>query len=337
MPLIPILDLEGKVQVNDKTRLDASKSFATKGTTAITALTIKPGESASAISVFSATVADRYLDWAFTSASTDIDATNNKIYIEVSNTVYTGTITSGTYTFSALASEIQTQLNTLTALVFTVSLDENDKLTVAADGKFKILASKPLANLWKQVGFEADSSASMSVLGNRIEYGVKKITVSVDITPTAPETKSFYQKVFTVEGDGLFSVDQDIIQQEPEIMKWVVKGRASFLDMHRRSQELILDWLYQNNYTDINGNRLKKYALIDKQSVRLWSAFQALYLIFMGLQNANDDVFKEKAQYYEKLMLNARNQALLEIDIDGDGDGDEKFKPSSWSGSVIRR
>jgi hypothetical protein len=51
----------------------------------------------------------------------------------------------------------------------------------------------------------------------------------------------------------------------------------------------------------------------------MWSTYLALKLFFAGVQNATDDVFKRKASYYEKLEIEARDRAVLNLDLDGDG------------------
>jgi hypothetical protein len=56
---------EDLVQVNDKTRIDVSKSFVSGSS--ITGITIKPSEDDVAISVFNANQERWYLDWAYSS------------------------------------------------------------------------------------------------------------------------------------------------------------------------------------------------------------------------------------------------------------------------------
>ena len=50
MPLFPALDIEEKVQENDKTRLNASKSFVSGGTT-LALIKIKPSAAESYVQV----------------------------------------------------------------------------------------------------------------------------------------------------------------------------------------------------------------------------------------------------------------------------------------------
>jgi hypothetical protein len=65
MSIFPNLIAETTVQVNDRLRLDASKSFASKDEAAITAVEIEPEAAAGFISVFSTKQNDWFLDWEY--------------------------------------------------------------------------------------------------------------------------------------------------------------------------------------------------------------------------------------------------------------------------------
>jgi len=64
--IFPILELETQLQVNDKTRLDAEKSFISPDEAAITLVEIEPEASAGFIDVTSS----RYLDWQYATDGT---------------------------------------------------------------------------------------------------------------------------------------------------------------------------------------------------------------------------------------------------------------------------
>ena len=70
--IFPSLTLEKVVQIEDKLRFDASKSFVSKGavTETITDVLIQPEASESFISVFDADSDKWYLDWAYTTDGT---------------------------------------------------------------------------------------------------------------------------------------------------------------------------------------------------------------------------------------------------------------------------
>lgn len=63
--IFPHLELEATVQVDDKTRLSASKSFIDKAEAAITLVEIQPSAADSFIDVTGSTADDWYLDWSY--------------------------------------------------------------------------------------------------------------------------------------------------------------------------------------------------------------------------------------------------------------------------------
>lgn len=214
MAIFPILEVEPTVQVDDKVRLNAAKSFVTQDESAISAIKIDPTGSAGFITVTD----DEYLDWSYSA--------------------------SGTY---------------------------NIKLRVEA------------------------GAASASA----------QITKAVSIVTSA--------------SDHLFSTDQDLKLHEPDILKWVEDGRASFLNVHRRAQTIIIKWLDKEGYTDVNGDPFTKAAIVDIEEVKQWSTYLALRLIFEGLSNAVDDLFWSKSKIYKGREVEWRDRALLRLDTDGDG------------------
>lgn len=338
MPKIGILDFEDKIQVSDKTRFDASKSFVTPDGLALSNVEIRPGLDGSFITVWNTNAKQRFLDWAWSSQNFDIDSTNNKIYFQVGSTEYTATLTGGSYSFSTLKTEIATALNAAFSGTYSVTSDEKNRLKISLSGqKIKIFASKGSENVMLDLGFNEDTELKNEVIGKPVEYGVKSITVRLSDAAPSSSTFTFYQKVYTKQSDALFSGDQDLIGNEYDIMKYVPQGRSSFLNVHRRAQNMILEFLDQNGYADSGGNKFDKYAIVDISEASAWSKYLALELIFREFNNAKDDVFIEKAKHYEKLALNARNRAILRLDVDGDGKADTDSSPSTWSADMVRK
>jgi hypothetical protein len=217
MAIFPHLELEQTVQVNDKTRLSATKSFISKGESAITLVEIEPftGSGFITVSGTGLTFKDWYLDWEY---STD---------------------------------------------------------------------------------------------------GNKTVTVRIT-TAGAPVTESKTISVVTEADDKLFSKDSDLTVHESDVLQYVPVGKNSYLNVHRRSQGLILDYLDQKGYIDTNGNRLTKSAVVDIQEVKEWSTFMTLKLIYQQLKKTPDDFFDSKMKTFESLELAARSRAALRLDLDGD-------------------
>jgi hypothetical protein len=160
------------------------------------------------------------------------------------------------------------------------------------------------------------------------------VRVTTDGDPT---TKTITITVISNDDDKLFSDDSLLISHEPDILKWLMDGKSSFNNIHRRSQELILAWLDEKGYVDVYGNKYTKEAIVDIDEVKQWSTFMTLRLIFESLSNAIDDIFSQKAKKYQILEFQARSRAVLRIDIDGDGIVDTGEQLSISSGVVLRR
>lgn len=332
MSIFALLDYEKEVQIEDKTRLDASKCFVAKGQDAITTLTITAGVGASAVSVFDADEYERYLDWVYESLAFDIDSTNNALIFNEGGSDLTATITSGNYTLSSLAAEIKTQMDAAGANTYTVTVSADNEITISATGSFKLVECELLS----QLSFEIDGIASTSVQSDVVEYGVRKITVAVG-NGTVSDSKVFYQKVYSEAGDRLFCTDQDLTAHESDLMKWVRSGRSSFKDQIRRSQKLIIAWLDEKGYVNAYNEKFDKWDIADLEEVKQWSIFMTLRLIMQSISNQTDDVFDKKAAMYSKLEEAARQRAILRIDVNKDGIVDDYEGPAIASGSLFRR
>ncbi len=340
MAQFPILELEPEVQINDKTRFNAAKTFVSKGSTALTTMTVTPGVGETPISVFVANQpAQWFADWAFTSWKIDIDSSNNKIDFKESGAELTATLTSGSYTITQLATEIGSALTAAGSQVYTVTVNNNDEITISAPASFLLLlisGSNRNQSILPQIGFEEMTAFSFSQKSDRVEYLTRKITLTVgDGTTTTALDK--YIKVYSVEGDRLFSSDADLVAHEPDILQWIVAGRASFLDFHRRAQRLIFGWMDKNGYVDIFQEKYDKFDIQDKEELRLWSTHLCLKTIFESFKNASDDVFQQKREYYSKEEQFYRNRLVLRIDTDGNGKVEDTEFLTISSGNLIRQ
>ncbi len=143
--------------------------------------------------------------------------------------------------------------------------------------------------------------------------------------------------VLTEASDGLFSTDQDLKTNEPDILKWVEAGRNTFKNMHRRAQELMMDYLRREGFRDVNGAAFTKTAIVNTEEVRQWSTFLTLRLIFSGLSNGIDDVFLDKSKGYKGQEVAWRKNVLLQLDTDGDGVVDTQEGIDTAYAHVARR
>lgn len=332
MSIFALLNFEKELQLEDKTRLDSSTSFASKAASDITSLTIAPGIGVTAVDVYDPDPTERYLDWVYESLVFDIDSTNNELLFNEGAATLTATLTGGAYTISTLATEIELQMEAAGANTYTVTVSDDNEITIAGSGSFELEACEILS----QLSFEITGIASASQQSDVVEYGMRKIAVVVG-NGSVSDTKYFYQKVYTSAGDRLFCSDQDLTAHEPDLMKWVPQGRSSFKDVIRRSQKLIVAWMDEKGYVNAYGNKFDKWDLVDLEEVRQWSIFQTLKLIMQGISNQTDDVFDRKAKEYSKFEEAARQRAILRIDVNKDGVVDTTEGASISSGSLFRR
>ena len=149
--------------------------------------------------------------------------------------------------------------------------------------------------------------------------GTKTITLRVT-TDGSPVTFTKDIEVITEANDKLFSNDNDLKQHETSILKYLPKGKSSYNYVHRNAQNEILEQLYKDGYTDIDGNKFTKDSVVDIEEFRMWSKFMVLRMIFRDLSNAIDDIYDKKSLMYENSEHVWRTKAILKIDIDGDGD-----------------
>jgi hypothetical protein len=317
--IISILHAEKKVQLKDLTRFDASKSVLVKGSVdAINSVKIKAGADGTDIEVFNAQPKNWFVDFAFSEYKFDVDATNSKLTFEMNGTKYNTDVVAGTYSLADLLTAMKAAIELIASpLVVSFSVDERNRITITPSPALKILPKTSSMDLFQHLGFSEDGQ----LVGAPVEYGIRKVTLTV-ASASESATAVEYLQVYTKEGDALFSEDADLVGFENDIMKWLPAGRGTFLDLHRKAQQSILDWTDRKGYRDDNGKKITKWAFVDNSDVRMWSTYLSLKLFFMGVTNATDDVFKRKASYYEKLEIEARDRVVLELDLDGDGKSD---------------
>ena len=230
--IFPNVIAEPIVQINDKTRIDCSKSFVSKDENAVTEVTIEPETGSGAISVFNSAQKEWYLDWQYSTA------------------------------------------------------------------------------------------------------GTKTITVEIT-TDGLPVSYTHDIEIVTSATDKLFSDDSFLQRHESDIMRYVPKGRNTFLNVHRQAQERILAYLEECGFS-ANGQKITKDNVVNLDEVRQWSGYLTLHLIFNDLWQDPDDALKQKADDYLSKADNAKNRAHLRLDTNGDGNVDAQEGIQMRSLNLIR-
>lgn len=329
MSIFSQLDNEIEVQLNDQTRLNASKSFASKAVQEITTLTIKPTDDGSAIDCFSSSENDRYLDWVYTSFAIDVNSDNDDLIFNEGGSDISTNLSTGTYTLAQYATEVASKMTTAGGTYSASVSGSVITLTGAASFELKDSSVQRQLHIAKNV-------SKLSHESSFVECGVRNITVAVS-NGTESDSKSFQIKVYSKEGDYLFCEDGHLKAHEPDIMKWLPEGRSSYKDVIRRAQGLIVAWLDEKGYVNVYGNKYTKRDIIDVEEVKQWSIFMTLRLIFQGISNSVDDVFDLKAKNYAMNEEAARQRVVLRLDSDEDGVADEGETLGISSGSLYRR
>ena len=330
MSIFSILDFEPEIQVNDKTRLNAGKSFASKAVHEINTLTVKPELSGSAIDIYAAGPNDWYLDWSYSTTSIDVGTENDDLIFSEGGADISTTLTAGTYTLSQYATHLAARMTSAGTRTYSGST-ANGKITVSASGAFQFKASSVSAQSFFDLAVISASQTS-----SLVEYGNKIVTV-VASNGSDTDTKTFYLKAYSEAGDYLFCSDGDLIAHEPDIMSWTQNGRSSFKNVYRRAQKQIIAWLDEKGYCNVYGDKYSKRDILDVEEVRQWATFMSLRLIFQGLSNAIDDVFDRKSKLYEASEIAARGRVILRLDTNKDGQIEDAEGLSIYSGSLFRR
>lgn len=148
--------------------------------------------------------------------------------------------------------------------------------------------------------------------------GTKTVEVVVD-NGTGPSSITGSIEVLTPEQDKLFSTDQDLVAEESDILSWLPEWKTSFNYLHRRAQERMFAWLDEKGYTDVFAEKFTKEDVVDTEELNEWSKYMVLRMLFNGLSNQPDDIFSQKASYYNSKEIIARRRYVLRLDIDADG------------------
>jgi hypothetical protein len=166
--------------------------------------------------------------------------------------------------------------------------------------------------------------------------GQKVITLEIT-TDGSPVEYLAAIDVVSVADDKLLSSDKDLTAVEPDILKWVPQGRNSFLNVHRKSQQLILDWLDSIRIWRNDGSKLTKADLSLTDDLKQLSIYTTLELIYMGISNKVDDVFLAKSREYRGKALDIKNRGRIQADFDGNGTLDSNDSVDMRSFNLVRR
>lgn len=252
-----------------------------------------------------------------------IDATNSTLNINT-GTAQPVNIAEATYSNHAdLITAVVAALNANTdGTIFTVTR-VGRKLTIAGDVAFDILCSITLNSAWGILGFVGSDRTGL------LTYTSQNLGTVQEITRTIP--------VISVVADHLFSTDDQMTQHETDIMRYVKEGRASWINIHRRAQQLIMQWMDTQGFINDFLEKFPASAIKDVTEVREWSVMVALRLAYESISNSKEDIFRIKANSYESREEFYRNRAVIRLDMNKDGRVDLGEQIDVRNAVVVRR
>lgn len=223
-----------------------------------------------------------------------------------------------------------------------ISTDEKTRFSAEKSYVSKDEASITAVSINPDVGTASyidvyDSSASEWYLD--YEYassGTKTVGVRIN-NGSGPSSLTGSISVLDPSDDKLFSTDQDLIAEEPDIYKWLPAWKTNYKYLHRRAQERMFAWLDEKGYTDVYAEKFTKADVTDTEELNEWSKYMVLRMHFNSLSNQVDDIFDRKAKYYESREIASRRRYVLRIDIDADGTVDTFEDMLMGTGRLFRK
>lgn len=151
--------------------------------------------------------------------------------------------------------------------------------------------------------------------------GIKVVQLKVvvsEIQPVDPDAPITHEEIFdySIEVKELpetLASDGDLLAFESDILDYLPNGHSSFIRVHRRVNEFILDELDKRGLTKSNGARITYDDLADLEEFKSWAINAALAMIFGSNRNQSNDFFKEKASEYKDQALSDSHRAQLKF------------------------
>lgn len=223
-------------------------------------------------------------------------------------------------------------------------IQTKDKTRLNASKSFSPKGAEPIENIKisPEVGqplvsvFGAGASKDWFLDWEYSSAGTKVVTLEIT-TDTSTFTVTKEILVVTPEQDKLFSKDSDLIQFEPDLLKWLPAGKSTYNNVHRNAQALILDWLDSIRVWRTDGTKLTKADLSLTDDLKQLSIYMTLELIFMGISNQVDDVFLNKARMYGQKALLVQGRGRIQADFNGNGTLDASDAADLRSFTLVRR
>lgn len=166
----------------------------------------------------------------------------------------------------------------------------------------------------------------------------RTVTATVRVTTDgSPVSKTVDFDIITPADDLLFSDDGDLLALENEVLNYVPGGRTSWLNVHRKAQEIILGEIDERGIQNTDGSRITKDQIIEVDDVKRWSTYLALAIIFENISNEPGDTFALKAAGFTDSARFHAERSFLRIDFNKDGTATKGEQEPVRSSRLIRQ
>lgn len=145
-----------------------------------------------------------------------------------------------------------------------------------------------------------------------------------------------------LKGIGLvFSNDNDLKEDYPDIMDSLPSGDTSFIKFHKAAKDNIIQSLNNMSIrkastTNVAPKRIDEFDILDIKELRIPSKYMVLGFIFKWLSDQIDDKYSEDSKNFLSLASNFLNMPSLSIDLDDDGQKDQ-FEENRVHSTVLQR
>jgi hypothetical protein len=154
-----------------------------------------------------------------------------------------------------------------------------------------------------------------------------------------------FDSTCTLKGMNIvYSDDQDLKDEVPEIMNWAASTETTYILRHQSARDDIVQSIRnkgqfkQSNSTGL-PLQIEPFDLLDIEEVRQWSKYLALSKIFENLSKDKDDIYMARSKMYSDRARDAGKLYYASLDLDDDGvtDLEERLGTNFGTSTLVRR
>lgn len=142
----------------------------------------------------------------------------------------------------------------------------------------------------------------------------------------------------------VYSDDQDLLSEEPNLLNQRASGETTFILRHQSSRDDIVQHIrnkgkYKESNATGEAKQIDVWDFLDIEEIKQWSKYLTLSKIYESLSTKEDDIYWVKATRFKDKAEAASNIYYSTIDTDDDGapDIEEKLGTMMSSSTLVRR